>query len=209
MNKWWNIWHADRTVKVWDLVTGVEIQSLDRHPNNVVAVKYSPDTNLVFTASSAYVKVNDGHRHGFIFISELFEILRAGVGSTSIVEPLHQNSELFGLAGQRQSGQHHQQPKPSTASRWDADQRHRSKQPEQFFAVRRCRKPSSHLGHPQVQQHRQAERWPPGGCHVSSRWACRRIGRCPGRVRRHRLQGSLRQSVWSPRWRYRSSFSQI
>jgi len=49
----------DRTVKVWDLVTGVEIQSLDRHPNNVVAVKYSPDTNLVFTASSAYVKVWD------------------------------------------------------------------------------------------------------------------------------------------------------
>jgi len=49
----------DRTVKVWDLVSGVEIQSLDRHPNNVVAVKYSPETSLVFTASSAYVKVWD------------------------------------------------------------------------------------------------------------------------------------------------------
>lgn len=48
---------ADRTVKVWDLHSGVEIQSLDRHPNNVVAVKYSPETGLVFTASSAYVKV--------------------------------------------------------------------------------------------------------------------------------------------------------
>ena len=47
----------DRTVKVWDLHSGVEIQSLDRHPNNVVAVKYSPETGLVFTASSAYVKV--------------------------------------------------------------------------------------------------------------------------------------------------------
>lgn len=49
----------DRTVKVWDLVSGVEIQSLDRHPNNVVAVKYSAETGLVFTASSAYVKVWD------------------------------------------------------------------------------------------------------------------------------------------------------
>ena len=48
---------TDRTVKVWDLHSGVEIQSLDRHPNNVVAVKYSPETGLVFTASSAYVKV--------------------------------------------------------------------------------------------------------------------------------------------------------
>lgn len=47
----------DRTVKVWDLHSGVEIQSLERHPNNVVAVKYSPETGLVFTASSAYVKV--------------------------------------------------------------------------------------------------------------------------------------------------------
>ena len=42
---------------MWDLVSGVEIQSLDRHPNNVVAVKYSAETGLVFTASSAYVKV--------------------------------------------------------------------------------------------------------------------------------------------------------
>ena len=42
---------------MWDLHSGVEIQSLDRHPNNVVAVKYSPETGLVFTASSAYVKV--------------------------------------------------------------------------------------------------------------------------------------------------------
>ena len=49
----------DRTVKVWDLHSGVEIQSLDRHPNNVVSVKYSPETGLVFTASSAYVKVWD------------------------------------------------------------------------------------------------------------------------------------------------------
>jgi len=32
---------------------------LDRHPNNVVAVKYSAETGLVFTASSAYVKVWD------------------------------------------------------------------------------------------------------------------------------------------------------
>lgn len=44
---------------MWDLHSGVEIQSLERHPNNVVAVKYSPETGLVFTASSAYVKVWD------------------------------------------------------------------------------------------------------------------------------------------------------
>ncbi|XP_063220986.1 kinesin-like protein KIF21A isoform X2 [Bacillus rossius redtenbacheri] len=49
----------DRTVKVWDLERGVESGVLHGHPNNVVVVKYSERLNLVFTASSAYVKVWD------------------------------------------------------------------------------------------------------------------------------------------------------
>ncbi|XP_033324332.1 kinesin-like protein 31E isoform X1 [Megalopta genalis] len=49
----------DRTVKVWDLRTGIENLTLIGHPNNVVAVKYSPVQNLLFSVSSAYVKVWD------------------------------------------------------------------------------------------------------------------------------------------------------
>ncbi|XP_076762768.1 kinesin-like protein 31E [Xylocopa sonorina] len=49
----------DRTVKVWDLGTGIENLTLSGHPNNVVAVKYSPIHNLLFSVSSAYVKVWD------------------------------------------------------------------------------------------------------------------------------------------------------
>nr|CAD7263447.1 unnamed protein product [Timema shepardi] len=46
----------DRTVKVWDLHSGVECQSLSGHPNNVVVVKYCEELRLVFSVSSAYVK---------------------------------------------------------------------------------------------------------------------------------------------------------
>nr|CAD7432655.1 unnamed protein product [Timema monikensis] len=49
----------DRTVKVWDLHSGVECQSLSGHPNNVVGVKYCEELRLVFSVSSAYVKVWD------------------------------------------------------------------------------------------------------------------------------------------------------
>nr|XP_033815212.1 kinesin-like protein KIF21A isoform X5 [Geotrypetes seraphini] len=49
----------DRTCKVWNLVTGQEIMSLGGHPNNVMSVKYSNYTSLVFTVSTFYVKVWD------------------------------------------------------------------------------------------------------------------------------------------------------
>ena len=49
----------DRTVKVWDLCRKEEVQSLGGHPNNVVVVKYSEQTRLAFTVSSAFVKVWD------------------------------------------------------------------------------------------------------------------------------------------------------
>ncbi|XP_037086600.1 LOW QUALITY PROTEIN: kinesin-like protein KIF21A [Pollicipes pollicipes] len=49
----------DRTVKVWDLGTGCQLQSLAGHPNNVVCVRYSEMTQLVFSVSSAFVKVWD------------------------------------------------------------------------------------------------------------------------------------------------------
>uniref|UniRef100_A0AAY4CH95 Kinesin motor domain-containing protein n=1 Tax=Denticeps clupeoides TaxID=299321 RepID=A0AAY4CH95_9TELE len=47
----------DRTCKVWNLVTGQEIMSLGEHPSSVVSVRYS--SSLVFTVSTAYIKVWD------------------------------------------------------------------------------------------------------------------------------------------------------
>ncbi|KAM3859056.1 kinesin-like protein KIF21A [Diretmus argenteus] len=47
----------DRTCKVWNLVTGQEIMSLAEHPSSVVSVRYS--SSLVFTVSTAYIKVWD------------------------------------------------------------------------------------------------------------------------------------------------------
>ncbi|XP_055009543.1 kinesin-like protein KIF21A isoform X2 [Boleophthalmus pectinirostris] len=47
----------DRTCKVWNLVTGQEIMSLADHPSSVVSVKYM--SSLVFTVSTAYIKVWD------------------------------------------------------------------------------------------------------------------------------------------------------
>ncbi|XP_011860622.1 PREDICTED: kinesin-like protein KIF21A isoform X3 [Vollenhovia emeryi] len=49
----------DRTVKVWDLETGIESLTLGGHPNNVVAVKYSAVHQLLFSVSAAYVKAWD------------------------------------------------------------------------------------------------------------------------------------------------------
>jgi len=49
----------DQTVKVWDLCRGEEVQSLEGHPNNVVCVKYSEQQRVVYTVSSAFIKVWD------------------------------------------------------------------------------------------------------------------------------------------------------
>ncbi|CAG01175.1 unnamed protein product, partial [Tetraodon nigroviridis] len=46
-----------RTCKVWNLVTGQEIMSLPDHPGSVVSVRYT--SSLVFTVSTAYIKVWD------------------------------------------------------------------------------------------------------------------------------------------------------
>ena len=49
----------DRTAKIWDLHTGQEVLTLSGHPNNVVSVKYSEDTKLVYTVSTYFIKVWD------------------------------------------------------------------------------------------------------------------------------------------------------
>lgn len=49
----------DRTAKVWDLSRKEEIQSLSGHSGNVNVVKYSPQTRLAFSVSSAFIKVWD------------------------------------------------------------------------------------------------------------------------------------------------------
>ena len=42
---------------MWDLCRGEEVQSLEGHPNNVVCVKYSEPQRIVYTVSSAFIKV--------------------------------------------------------------------------------------------------------------------------------------------------------
>ncbi|VVC43336.1 Hypothetical protein CINCED_3A002326 [Cinara cedri] len=49
----------DKTVKIWDLNSGKEIQTLAGHPNSVVAIKYDEYTQLVFSVTSSYVRVWD------------------------------------------------------------------------------------------------------------------------------------------------------
>ncbi|RZF44783.1 hypothetical protein LSTR_LSTR000735 [Laodelphax striatellus] len=49
----------DRTVKVWDLSEGKEMHTLAGHPNTVVAVKFDSETQLLYCASSAYIRVWD------------------------------------------------------------------------------------------------------------------------------------------------------
>ncbi|XP_058799695.1 kinesin-like protein KIF21A isoform X2 [Phymastichus coffea] len=73
----------DRTVKVWDLGTGIESMSLGGHPNNVVVVKYSAVNRLVFSVSLAYVKIWD-LRSGNSCIKTLFSSGQAQSGSLNI-----------------------------------------------------------------------------------------------------------------------------
>ncbi|XP_043246554.1 kinesin-like protein KIF21A isoform X2 [Amphibalanus amphitrite] len=54
----------DRTVKVWDLATGRQVQLLTGHPNNVVCVRYSEAAQMAFSVSSAFVKVWDLRQGG-------------------------------------------------------------------------------------------------------------------------------------------------
>ncbi|KAK8400868.1 hypothetical protein O3P69_002554 [Scylla paramamosain] len=49
----------DRTVKVWDLVRGQEIQSLGGHPNNVNCVRFCEAQHTCFSVSSSFIKVWD------------------------------------------------------------------------------------------------------------------------------------------------------
>ncbi|XP_077966230.1 kinesin-like protein KIF21A isoform X5 [Styela clava] len=49
----------DRTVKIWNLVTGQEFSTLDGHPNNVNAVYHCPINGLVYTVSLSFIKVWD------------------------------------------------------------------------------------------------------------------------------------------------------
>jgi len=60
----------DRTAKIWDLETCAEILTLDGHPNNVVSVKFSESTSLVYTVSTYLVKIWDP-RQGSVCIKTL------------------------------------------------------------------------------------------------------------------------------------------
>ncbi|XP_025995479.1 kinesin-like protein KIF21A isoform X2 [Solenopsis invicta] len=76
----------DRTVKVWDLETGIESLTLSGHPNNVVAVKYSAIHRLLFSVSAAYVKVWD-LRSGSSCIKTLFSSGQTQAGPIALSTP--------------------------------------------------------------------------------------------------------------------------
>ncbi|XP_018406598.1 PREDICTED: kinesin-like protein KIF21A isoform X2 [Cyphomyrmex costatus] len=76
----------DRTVKVWDLETGIESSTLSGHPNNVVAVKYSAVHQLLFSVSAAYVKVWD-LRSGNNCIKTLFSSGQTQAGPIALSTP--------------------------------------------------------------------------------------------------------------------------
>ncbi|KAJ8673461.1 hypothetical protein QAD02_004723 [Eretmocerus hayati] len=76
----------DRTVKVWDLNTGIESTTLSGHPNNVVVVKYSTEHRLLFSVSAAYVKVWD-LRAGNTCVKTLFSSGQAQSGSLTLSTP--------------------------------------------------------------------------------------------------------------------------
>ncbi|KYQ49493.1 Kinesin-like protein KIF21A, partial [Trachymyrmex zeteki] len=76
----------DRTVKVWDLGTGIESSTLSGHPNNVVAVKYSAVHQLLFSVSAAYVKVWD-LRSGNNCIKTLFSSGQTQAGPIALSTP--------------------------------------------------------------------------------------------------------------------------
>ncbi|XP_066599552.1 kinesin-like protein KIF21A isoform X2 [Prorops nasuta] len=76
----------DRTVKVWDLETGIESMTLSGHPNNVVAVQYSTERNILFSVSAAYVKVWD-LRAGNNCVKTLFSSGQAQSGPIALTTP--------------------------------------------------------------------------------------------------------------------------
>ncbi|XP_064385434.1 kinesin-like protein KIF21A [Halichondria panicea] len=53
----------DRSVKVWNLKTGTELLSLDKHFSYVRSVTFCPRTSLIFTASQSLIKIWDMRHH--------------------------------------------------------------------------------------------------------------------------------------------------
>ncbi|XP_064477158.1 kinesin-like protein KIF21A isoform X2 [Ornithodoros turicata] len=70
----------DRTVKIWNLHTGQEIQSLRGHPDNVVAVRYNEYTRLTFSVSTAFIKVWDVRENPAKCVRTLFSSGQASSG---------------------------------------------------------------------------------------------------------------------------------
>lgn len=50
---------TDRTAKVWDLKSGMEVQTLEKHLSYVRVIRYSSAKRLVFTACQSMIKIWD------------------------------------------------------------------------------------------------------------------------------------------------------
>ena len=66
----------DRTAKMWDLGTGEDLMTMGVHLNNVVSVKYSECSGLVYTASTYLIKLWDPRCGGVCIKSLMLVLLR-------------------------------------------------------------------------------------------------------------------------------------
>lgn len=74
----------DCTVKIWDLHTGREIQSLVDHPDSVTIVRYNEYSRLAFSVSKSYIKVWDPRENPARCIKTLSSsgLTQTGISST-------------------------------------------------------------------------------------------------------------------------------
>ena len=49
----------DCSVKIWDLHTGQEVQSMSEHPDAVQVVRYNEYSRLAYSVSKSFIKVWD------------------------------------------------------------------------------------------------------------------------------------------------------
>ena len=54
----YNVALADRTVKIWDMKSGQEVLTLDKHFSYVRCVRYCSKSRLIFTASQSLIKAS-------------------------------------------------------------------------------------------------------------------------------------------------------
>jgi WD40 repeat protein len=76
---------GDKTVRLWDAVTGAALQTLEGHSGGVISVAFSPDSKWVVSGSGdktmrlwdAVTGAPDGKIEQALFVSKLGQLLEA------------------------------------------------------------------------------------------------------------------------------------